>query len=110
MSFPTGFRHLSDRRKLALALALMWLVAFVVWFLPKALRTPPQSWSPVTVLVCVALGAFSTAIVVLEIVRGAVPTTSRWNDEKHFRVVVFAFGILLVVQFTGVLLALSRFR
>jgi hypothetical protein len=89
---------------------MVWLVAFVVWFLPEALRTPPQSWSPVTVLVCVALGAFSTAIVVLEIVRGAVPATSVWNDEKHFRVVMFAFGCLLVVQFTGVLLALSSFR
>jgi len=101
---------LSHRRKLALASAMVWLVAFAVWFLPEALHTSPQSWSPVAGLLCVAWGALSPAIVVLEIVRGTVPVTSSWNDERHFRIVMLTFGVLLAVQFTGVLVALSSFR
>jgi hypothetical protein len=95
---------------MVLALAALFFVAFVTWLLPKAMVTPPQSWPPVAVVVCVVLGAFSTAGVVVEMVRATVLTTSGWSDEKHFRVVMLAFGILFVVQLTGVLIALSSFR
>ena len=105
-----SFGQLSPRRKTVLALAVLFFVAFVTWFLPKALLTPPRSWLPVAVVVCVVWGAFSTAGAVVEMVRATVPATSGWSEQRHFRVVVLAFGVLLVVQFTGVLLALSSFR
>jgi hypothetical protein len=93
-----------------LALAALFYVVFVTWFVPKALVTPPHSWPPVAVVVCLVLGAFSNAGVVMEMVRATVLTTSGWSDEKHFRFVMLAFGILFVVQLTGVLIALSSFR
>src|SRR5690242_14944786 len=85
-----NFRRLSPRRKMVLALAALFFVAFVTWFLPKAMVTPPQSWPPVAVIVCVVLGAFSTAGAIVEMVRATVLTTSGWSDEKHFRVVMLA--------------------
>ena len=104
------FRQLSQRRKAALAFAALCFVVFVAWFLPEALRTPPQSWSPVAVLLCVGLGALSNAIVIIEMVRVTVTTTSDWTEERHFRFVMLAFGILLVVQLSGVLIGLSSFK
>jgi len=38
-----------------------------------------------------------------------LPSTSGWSDEKHFRFVMLALGVLLVIEFTGVLLALPRY-
>jgi len=44
-------------------------------------------------------------------VAGVLPlATAGWTDEKHFRMVLLLFGILLVVQLTGVLIALSSFK
>jgi len=101
------FRQLSQRRKVVLAFAALWFVAFVAWFLPYALRQPPQSWSPAAVLLCVGWCALSTAIVVIEMIRGALPATSAWTDEKHFRMVMFTSGVFFVIQVAGVLLVLS---
>ena len=105
-----SFRQLSTRRKAALWFAGFSFVVFVAGVLPQAMRTPPQTWPPVAVLLCVAWGALSTAIVMIEMVRSAIVATAGWTDEKHFRIVMLAFSILLVVQFTGVLIALSSFR
>ena len=105
-----NFRLLSPRRKVALGFAALYFVVFVTWVLPNALRTPPQSWSPIAVLLCVGLGAFSTAIVVLEMVRSTVQRTAGWTDEKHFWLVMLAFGAFFVVQLTGVLLGQSSFK
>jgi len=104
------FRQLSQRRKVALAFAALYFVVFAAWFLPEALRTPPQSWSPVAVLLCVGLGALSNAIVVIEMVRSMMTTTSNWTDERHFRFVMLSFGMFLVVQLTGALIGLSSFK
>jgi len=105
-----GFRQLSPRRKAALAFAALYCVIFVAWVLPEVLRTPPQNWLPVPVVVIVVCGAFSTAAVVIEMVRSTVLSTSGWSDEKHFRVVMLTFGVLFVIQLTGALVGLSSFR
>jgi hypothetical protein len=104
------FRQLSAQRKAALGFVAPSFVAFLAWVLPQALRTSPQSWPPVSVLLCVAWGALATAIALIEMVRSALASTAGWTDERHFRIVMLTFGVLLVIQFTGVLIALSSLR
>ncbi len=110
MSSHYEFRQVSPRRKAALALAVICLIAFVALFLPELSRTPVQRPSPVALLLSVGLSASSSAIAVVEIARAMLPSTSGWSDERHFRFVMFALGVLLVIQFTGILLALSRYN
>jgi hypothetical protein len=109
MSSHYEFRQLSLRRKAALALAVICLIAFVTLFLPELSRAPLQRPSPVALLLSVGLSASSSAIAAVEIVRAILPSTSGWSDEKHFRFVMLALGVLLVIEFTGVLLALPRY-
>jgi uncharacterized membrane protein YozB (DUF420 family) len=109
MSSHYEFREVSPRRKAALALAVICLIAFVALLLPELSRTPLQRPSPVALALSVGLSASSSAIAIVEIAPAMLPSTSAWSDEKHFRFVMLALGVLLVVQFTGVLLALSRY-
>jgi hypothetical protein len=102
-----AFRQLSPRRKVALTVAVGWFVLFAAWVLPQALRSPPQSWPIILVLLCVTFSAFSSAVASIELVRAGVPSTASWSDETHFRATGITFLLLLVVQFTGALMALS---
>lgn len=109
MSSHYEFREVSPRRKAALALAVICLIAFVALLLPELSRTPVQKPSPGALVLSVGLTASSSAIAIVEIARAMLPSTSAWPDERHFRFVTFALGVLLVIQFTGVLLALSSY-
>lgn len=92
-----------------MVLAVICLIAFGALLLPELSRTPLQRPSPVALVLGVCLSASSSAIAIVEIARAMLPSTSAWSEEKHFRFVMFALGVFLVVQFTGVLLALSSY-
>ena len=109
MSSHYEFRKVGPRRKAALALAVICLIAFVGLLLPELSRTPVQRPSPGALVLSVGLSASSSAIAIVEIARAMLPSTSAWSDEKHFRLVMFALGVLLVIQFTGVLVTLSSY-
>jgi hypothetical protein len=109
MAFHYEFRQVSLRRKAALGFAAICLIAFVALLLPEWLRAPLQRPSPIAVLLGGGLSAISSAIAIVEIARATLPSTSGWSDEKHFRFVRLALAVLLVIQFTGVLLALSSY-
>ena len=109
MSPHYEYRQVSPHRKAALALAMICFIAFVALLLPEFSGVPLQRPSPVALLLSVGLSASSFAIAVVEIARAMLPSTSVWSDEKHFRFVMLTLGVLLVIQFTGVLLALLRY-
>ncbi len=92
MSSHYEFRQIGPRRKVAIAVALLCVVVFIVWILPEWTRTPFQP------------------IAIVEIARATLPSTSAWSDERHFRFVAWALGALLIIQSTGLLLALSSYK
>ena len=94
---------------MAMAVAMFCAVIFIVWILPEWTRTPFQPLALDAILLLVGLSAISSAITIVEIARATLPSTSGWSDERHFRFVARALGVLLVIQFTGVLLALSSY-
>jgi len=95
MSSHYEFREVSPRRKAALALAVICLIAFAALLLPELSRTPLQRPAPVALVLSVGLSASACAIAIVKIVRAVSPSTSAWSDEKHFRFVMFALGGLL---------------
>ncbi len=110
MSSHYEFRQIGPRRKVAIAVALLCVVVFIVWILPEWTRTPFQPLSLAAVLLLIALSAISSAIAIVEIARATLPSTSAWSDERHFRFVAWALGALLIIQSTGLLLALSSYK
>lgn len=110
MSSHYEFRQISPRRKVAIAVAVLCVMVFIVWILPEWTRTPFQPLSLSAVLLFIALSAISSAIAIVEIARATLPSTSAWSDERHFRFVAWTLGVLLVIQSTGLLFALSSYK
>jgi len=110
MSSHYEFRKVSFRRKAAVAVAIVCFGVFVAFILPEWTRRPFQALSPTAVLVTTCLSAISSAIAIVEIARATLPSTLGWSDERHFRFVILAFGVLLAIQFTGLLFVLSSNR
>jgi hypothetical protein len=92
-----------------MAIAIVLWVPSAAWILFAMSRVPTALalWPPYAVLVLVAGGALSTAVVVLEMIRGISLRLAGWSDERHFIWVGVTFVLLFIIQYTGVRVALS---
>lgn len=91
-----SLRQLSIRRKAALVFAAAWVLAFSVYFLPIASRTPPTDWAPWAVLLSGGYSAYAGAVIIIEILRMALPRLGIHDDEKHFHWVWIVSSFLFV--------------
>ena len=107
MSTPSYFAALSTKRKAALALAIVLGLFSWAWVTFAIMRTDPARWSVPLAVVVVTLGALSSAIILVELVRPFFRAAAAWADREHFRLVAILFAVLAVVQNVGVLVAMS---
>ena len=107
MSTGSHSTALSRKRKTALVAAVVLGLSCWTWFTFAIARTPPAQWSVPLAVAVVTLGALSSAIILVELVRPFFRTTAVWADREHFRCVAATFGVLAVVQNAGVLVAMS---
>ncbi len=95
------FKQLSPRRKAALVFAAVWVVLFLFFLAPAAIRSSPVSWPPVAVLFGIFLGPFASAIASVELLRGVVPSWENIPEEKHFNWVMVLFVVFLALAAVG---------
>ena len=107
MSLDRFFPHLTPKRKVALAGAIVLWVASGGAFLLAVTQVSPALWPPYAVVVVVAVGALSAAVVIIEMIRGVSSRLAGWSDERHFIWVGLTFAALFVIQYTGIRVALS---
>ena len=95
------FKQLTPRRKAALWLAAAWVVVFLFFLAPAAMRSSPVSWTPLAVLFGMFLGPFASAVVSVELLRAVVPGWENNSDEKHFSWVMVLFVVFIALAAFG---------
>jgi hypothetical protein len=96
--------QLTPRRKLALGLALLWVVAFL--FL-AALHSAASAWHPIYLLLIGGINAFTIGIVVFEVACWVAPGVARRVEGKYCFSVQVLTGVFLVLQIGAYLTLLS---
>jgi len=89
---------LTPRRRVAALIAVAWSVVFVAFVIPSALGTVPSSWRPVWGVITLALSAFSSSVIAVELLRLFVPRLSTWGDGPHFVLLQVLWGVFFVCQ------------
>ena len=107
MAFRGFFADLTPERRVALMVAIVLWIATNYWFVFGIFRVPSSQWPPHMAVVFAGIDALSTAVVVVEMVRGISSRLSSWSDEKHFFWVGLVLAGLLAIQYTGIRIALS---
>lgn len=82
-------------------LATAWVVVFLFFLGPAAMRSSPVSWTPVAVLFGIFFGPFASAVVSVELLRGVVPSWENISDEKHFNWVMVLFVVFFALAAVG---------
>jgi uncharacterized membrane protein len=109
MAFRGFFSDLTPKRRVALMVAIVLWIATAYWFAFGVFQVPASQWPPYTAVVFAGFGALSTAVVVVEMVRGISSRLSSWSDERHFFWVGLVFAGLFAMQYTGIRIALSSY-
>jgi succinate dehydrogenase hydrophobic anchor subunit len=99
----THLGQLTPRRKLALALALLWLVVFVAFVLVTALHSTPSAWHPIYLLPIGGINAFALGIMVFELACWVAPGVGRRVEGKYCFSVQVLTGVFLVLQIAAYL-------
>ena len=107
MAFRRFFSDLTPERRVALMVAIVLWIATNYWFEFGVFHLPSSQWPPLVAVVFAGIGALSTAVLVVEMVRGISSRLSSWSDERHFFWVGLVFAGLLAMQYTGIRIALS---
>jgi hypothetical protein len=107
MAFRGFFSDLTPKRRVALMVAIVLWIATAYWFVFGVFRVPASQLPLYTAVVFAGFGALSTAVVVVEMVRGISSRYSSWSDERHFLWVALVFAGLFAMQYTGLRIALS---
>jgi hypothetical protein len=100
----THLGQLTPRRKLALALALLWVVVFVAFVFLAALHSStPSTWHLIYLLPIGGINAFTLGIVVFELAYWVAPGIARGVEGKYCFSVQVLTGIFLVLQIAAYL-------
>jgi hypothetical protein len=96
----THLRQLTPRRKLALGLALLWVVVFVAF---AALHSTPSTWHPIYLLPIGGINAFTLGIVIFELACWVAPDVAQRIEGKYCFSVQVLTGVFLVFQIAAYL-------
>ena len=98
MSLSSFIETLSVRRRWAIALASVWAALLLFFGTPLSLAKMTLGWGITFAVVGQLIGSALSAVIVVELFRAALPTSSAWSDTKHFTLVGLVWIVLMVIS------------
>jgi hypothetical protein len=96
--------QIPQRRRIALALSVAWLVVLPVLIIGNVVARAPLSWGAPVATVIVGWSAVAIAIIGAELARWRIPRLVNISDDDHWFMVQCLFGVAFILCIVAIVI------